>query len=117
MNNSHSSGDTWQIPAPSALTSGVPFILGSVLAVPVTSAAVGELVAVQVKRAFTFPKLSTAVVAAGTKLHWDVSAGEFIVGATAAGDLENCAVACAAAGNGATTVVAMLTPGTGALKA
>lgn len=117
MNNSHSSGNTVQIAAPSALTSGVPFILGTMLAVPVTNAASGDLVAAQIEGAFTFPKLSTAVIAAGAKLHWDVSAGEFIVAASATGDLENCAVALAAAGNGTTTVAAKLLPGVGAVKA
>lgn len=117
MKNAHSSGDTITVPAPAAVTSGVPFILGALLAVPVTSAASGEPVAAQIEGAFTFPKLSTAVIAAGTMLHWDVSAGEFIVAASATGDLENCAVAIAAAGNGTTTVVAKLLPGAGAIKA
>ena len=117
MNNAHSSGATIQVPAPAAVTSGVPFILGTLLAVPVTTAASGELVAAQIEGAFNFPKLSTAVIAAGAKLHWDASAGEFIVAASATGDLENCAVAIAAAGNGVTTVVAKLLPGVGAIKA
>ncbi len=117
MNNAHSSGATIQVPAPAAVTSGVPFILGTLLAVPVTTAASGELVAAQIEGAFTFPKLSTAVIAAGAKLHWDASAGEFIVAASATGDLENCAVAIAAAGSGTTTVLAKLLPGVGAVKA
>lgn len=117
MNNANSSGATIQVPAPTAVTSGVPFILGSLLAIPVTTAASGEMVAAQIEGAFTFPKLSTAVIAVGAKLHWDVSAGEFIVAASAVGDLENCAVAIAAAGNGATTVTAKLLPGVGTVKA
>lgn len=117
MNNGHSSGATIQVPAPAAVTSGVPFILGHLLAVPVTTAASGELVAAQIEGAFTFPKLTTAVITAGAKLHWDASAGEFIVAASAAGDLENCAVAIEAAGNGVATVLAKLLPGVGTIKA
>jgi predicted RecA/RadA family phage recombinase len=117
MNNAHSSGDTWQIPAPAAVTSGIPFIYGSSLVVPVTSAAPGELVAVKPRGAFAIKKLSTAVIAGGAKLHWDTSAGEFIVAASASGDLENCAVAVVAAGSGEATVVADLLPGVGAIKA
>jgi len=117
MNNAHSSGDTITIPAPADVKSGVPFIYGTALAVPVTDAKLGVPVAVQIERAFVFPKLSSAVVAGGAKLHWDVSAGEFIVAATAAGDLENCAIAIAAAAAGESTVVAKLLPGVGAIKA
>ncbi|MFY0183246.1 DUF2190 family protein [Stenotrophomonas rhizophila] len=117
MKNAHSSGDTITIPAPADVKSGVPFIYGSALAVPVTDAKLGELVAVQIERAFTFPKLSTAVVTGGAKLHWDASAGEFIVAGAAAGDLENCAIAIGSAAAGETTVVAKLLPGVGAVKA
>lgn len=117
MNNKHSSGDTITVTAPSAVTSGVPFILGTLLCIPVTSAASGEDVAVQIAGAFSVKKLGTAVITAGAKLHWDVSAGEFIVAATATGDLENCAVAIEAAGNGTTTVAARLCPGVGTVKA
>mgnify|MGYP000869320398 CR=1 FL=1 len=116
MNNSHSSGCTWQIPAPSALKSGVPVVIGSVLAVPVTDAAQGELVALQVERAFTLPKLPSAVVAAGDKLHWDVAGGRFVLSGTDAGDLENCAVAAEAAGAGVASVVVKLLPGVGTVK-
>lgn len=117
MNNKHSSGDTITVTAPSAVTSGAPFVLGALLCIPVTSAASGESVAVQIAGAFSIKKLGTAVIAAGAKLHWDVSAGEFIVAATAAGDLENCAVAIEAAGNGTAAVAARLCPGVGAVKA
>ncbi|OBU50150.1 DUF2190 family protein [Stenotrophomonas maltophilia] len=117
MNNAHSSGDTITIPAPADVKSGVPFIYGAALAVPVTDAKLGDLVSVQIERAFVFPKLASAVVAGGAKLHWDASAGEFIVAGTAAGDLENCAIAIAAAAAGETTVVAKLLPGVGAVKA
>lgn len=117
MKNSHFSGDTWQIPAPRDLKSGVAVVIGSVLAIPVTDAASGELVALQVERAFVLPKLAAAEIAAGTKLHWDVAAAQFVLTGTDAGDLENCAVAVEAAGAGTSTVLAKLLPGVGAIKA
>lgn len=117
MKNAHSSGDTITIPAPADLKSGVPFIYGSSLAVPVTDAKLGDLVAVQIERAFTFPKLAAAVVPGGAKLHWDVQGSQFIVAGADVGDLENCAIAIAAAGVNETTVVAKLLPGVGTVKA
>lgn len=117
MLNAHSNADTITVPAPSGgATSGVPFILGTLLAIPVTDAAEGDPVAVQIERAFTLPKLSTAVIAAGEKVIWDVSAGQVIVASAAAGDLNNFGVAIAAAGNGVTEVPVKLTPGTGSVQ-
>lgn len=117
MNNSHSSGDTWQIPAPRDLKSGVPVVIGSVLAIPVTDAKAGDLVALKVERAFTLPKASTVAVAAGDKLHWDVVGERIVVNGTDEGDLENCAVAAEASPAGTATVVAKLLPGVGSVKA
>lgn len=118
MKNAHSIADTITVPAPAGgVTSGVPFILGTLLAIPVCSAAEGVPVAVKIEHAFTLPKLSSAVIAAGAKVHWDTGANEVIVASTTTGDLENFGVAIAAAGNGVTTVVVKLTPGTGAVKA
>ncbi|MCW0398763.1 hypothetical protein NB688_000577 [Xanthomonas sacchari] len=118
MNNEHSIADTITVPAPAGgADSGIPFIYGTLLAIPVTDAAAGADVAVKIERAFVLPKLTSAVIAGGAKLHWDVSAGQFIVAAPANGDLLNCAVAIAAAGNGTTTVVAKLTPGVGSVQA
>lgn len=117
MKNAHSSGDTITVIAPADVKSGVPFIYGSALAVPVTDAKLGELVAIQIERAFAFPKLASAVITGGAKLHWDESAGQFVVAGTAVGDLENCAIAIGPAAAGETTVVAKLLPGVGAVKA
>ncbi|MFC6349806.1 DUF2190 family protein [Stenotrophomonas sp. CW117] len=110
-------GSVIDITAAATLTSGQAAVVGTLLAVALVDIANGSKGSAQIDGVFELPKLSTAVVANGAKLHWDVSAGEFIVAATAAGDLENCAIAVAAAGNGATTVLAKLTPGSGALKA
>lgn len=116
MNNAFSDGNTITITGPA--TAGVPVIAGTVLAVPVATLASGESGAAIIDGpAFVLPKLSTAVVAQGAKLIWDVSASQVIVASAATGDLNNFGVAMAAAGNGATSVVAKLTPGVGALQA
>jgi len=117
MKNAHSIADTITVPAPSGgAVTGVPFILGTVLAIPVTTAAQGVPVAVQIEHAFVLPKLSSAVITAGAKVHWDVSAGEVIVASTATGDLENFGIAIEEAGNGTTTVAVKLIPGLGTVK-
>lgn len=60
--------------ATAALTSGVPFLLGKRLAVPLKSAAIGETVAVQVKGVFNLTKVTADVVAQGAVLYWDDTA-------------------------------------------
>lgn len=110
-------GAVIDITASANLTSGQAAIVGAVLAVALVDIPAGSKGSAQIEGVFELPKLGTAVVANGAKLHWAASAGRFIVAAAAAGDLENCAVAVADAGNGAPTVLAKLTPGAGALKA
>lgn len=110
-------GAVIDITAAAALTSGQAVIVGTLLAVALKDIPNGTQGSAQIEGVFELPKLSTAVIAAGAKLHWDTSAGEFIVAASATGDLENCAVAVTAAAAGTTTVAAKLTPNTGALKA
>lgn len=110
-------GGVIDITAAANITSGKAVIVGTLLAVALVDIPNGSRGSAQIEGVFELPKLSTAVVAVGTKLHWDVSAGEFIVAATASGDLENCAIAVAAAGAGTTSVQAKLTPNTGTLKA
>lgn len=105
------------ITASADLTSGQAAIVGTLLAVALTDIPSGGKGSAQIEGVFELPKLSTAVVAAGAPLHWDAAAGRFIVSGAAAGDLENCAVAIAASGNGAATVLAKLTPGGGAVFA
>ena len=117
MKNFVQEGDVITVTAAANLTSGTPFILGAMLAIPVTDIASGADGAAAVEGVFELPKLSTAVIAAGAALTWDVSAGQIIIASAAVGDLESCAVAIAAAGNGTATVLAKLTPGVGAVKA
>lgn len=97
--------------------SGEAVVIGSLLGVSLTAVLNGGAGQAAIEGVWELPKLSTAVIAAGARLTWDISAGEFIVASAATGDIENCAVAIAAAGNGVTTVRAKLTPGAGAPKA
>ncbi len=110
-------GDHWPFTAGANVASGQAVVIGTVLGVALCAVANGAAGEAAVEGVWELPKLSTAVIAQGVRLTWDVSAGEFIVASAAVGDLENCAVAEAAAGNGATTVRARLCPGAGTIKA
>lgn len=103
--------------AGSNITSGAALVIGVLLGVALTDIASGETGGVQIEGVFEMPKLSTAVITAGAKLIWDVSAGKFIIASAATGDLDGCAVAIAAAGNGTTTVLAKLLPGNATVTA
>lgn len=109
-------GDRIPFVAAATIASGGGFLIGSLLGVSLTAVSDGVAGNAAIEGVWELPKLSSAVIGAGARLTWDVSAGEFIIASAAAGDLENCAVAIAAAGNGATTVRAKLTPGTGTVK-
>jgi predicted RecA/RadA family phage recombinase len=110
-------GNVIDITAGANLTSGTPVVVGTLLAVPLTDIANGDVGAAQIEGVFELPKLGTAVITAGAKLIWDVSAGQFIIASAATGDLDGCAVAIAAAGNGTTTVLAKLLPGNATVTA
>ena len=103
--------------AGSAISSGDAVVIGILLGVALADIPAGDTGAVQIEGVFEMPKLSTAVIAAGDPLTWDISAGEFIVAAAATGDLAASAVAIADAGNGTTTVLAKLLPGNASVTA
>jgi predicted RecA/RadA family phage recombinase len=110
-------GNVIDVTAAGALTSGIAFAIGTLLAVPLSNATAGQVVAAQIEGVFELPKASAAVYTAGEKLTWDVSAGEFSEALAAAGDLVACAVAIAPAAGGTTTVLAKLLPGVGTVQA
>jgi predicted RecA/RadA family phage recombinase len=110
-------GNVIDVTAAAALTSGVAFTVGALLAVPVTDAAIGDTVAAHIEGVWELPKLSTMTIAAGDKLMWDVSTGKFSNVTAATGDLVGCAVAIAPAANGAATVLAKLLPGAASVTA
>ena len=98
------------------VASGAAVVIGTVLGVSLVALASGSTGEAGIEGVWELPKLSSAVIAAGARLTWSVSDSQFIVSGAATGDLENCAVAIAAAGNGVTTVLAKLSPGVGTLK-
>lgn len=110
MKNFNSPGNTITVTAPAAVTSGVPFVYGDVLAVPVASAALGAPVACTIEGVFVLPKASADVIAGGAKVNWDDAAKQV----AAAGTFVGFGIAVDAAGAGTTTVRVKLTPGSGA---
>ncbi|HEX7113202.1 MAG TPA: capsid cement protein [Mizugakiibacter sp.] len=115
--NHVSPGEHIAFTAAADVSSGAGVAIGTMLGVALGNVANGASGTAAIEGVWTLPKLSTAVIAEGDRLIWDVSAGEFIVAGAATGDLLNCAVAVEAAGNGTTTVNAKLTPGAGSISA
>lgn len=87
MNNYVSESDCGLgIVAPATTTTGTPFLLGSMLCVPVSSQSSGEQVTVYTEGVFLFPKVSTAIAStphiaaepwtAGQDLYWDATNGK-----------------------------------------
>lgn len=113
MNNYDKPGNIIDIVAGADLSSGVPVIVGTLLAIPVTDIATGQSGAAAIEGVFVLPKNSDAVIAAGDKVNWESGAGEVIVAAGGAGDLNAFGVAVEAADAGVDEVKVKLTPGTG----
>lgn len=113
MRNYKQPGDAITCPAPATVTSGSGTVIGgSLFGVAQHDAASGANCTFRLEGVVELPKLSSAVIAIGDRLHWDIDSTppQFIKASAATGDILNCAVAVAAAGNGATTVIAKLTP-------
>jgi predicted RecA/RadA family phage recombinase len=117
MKNYVQPGNVIDIVAAAVLTSGTAVVFGNSLAIPVSDAAIGDTIAAHIEGVFELPKLSTAVYTAGQSLRWDVSTAQFSTATAATGDLEGCAIAVAAAGNGTATVMAKLLPGNASVTA
>jgi predicted RecA/RadA family phage recombinase len=117
MKNYLQPGDKITVPAPATVTSGSGTVLGTLLGVATHDAASGASCTFLVEGVVSLPKLSTAVIAVGDRLHWDIDSSppQVIVASAAAGDVLNFGVAVAAAGNGTTTVAVKLTPEAGAV--
>lgn len=115
MNNYHRRGGTIDIiGATVAQKSGVPFIVGTLLAIPVTDIPVGGDGAAKIDEAFTLPKASATVIAQGALVGWDDTNKQVVA---ADGDLTNFGVALLGASDGSTEVAVRLLPGIGALPA
>lgn len=95
MKNFLQPGNILDLIAPSGgVVSGVPVLIGSILAVPVASVAQGEVFAGAVEGVFTLPKLTANTWAVGIKVNWNDTNGEFQI---ATSDLDNAATVVEAA--------------------
>lgn len=104
--------------AGSAISSNDVVIMQNLIGIALTDIANGETGSVAIEGVFSLAKNSTTVIAQGELVDWDASATQIDTGITpASGDLENCGVAVAAAGNGATTVLVKLNHGSGTYTA
>jgi predicted RecA/RadA family phage recombinase len=109
-------GSVLEFTAGSNIAAGAVVKAGALVGVALMAIANGSTGPVQIDGVFRCPKVSTAVIAQGVRLLWDVSAnsgaGAFDVGTAtpATGDVSGEAfVAFAAAGNGDTTVLVKFT--------
>jgi len=104
----------------SDIESGDVVVLEDMLGVALVDIDAGEKGTVKIEGVFDLPMTASQAVELGEKIHWDTSAKKFINQAapTAAGDVENCAVAMEklASAAGTKTVRVKLVPGIGAEK-
>ena len=109
-------GDTIDVVAGSAISSGDVVKVGQVLGVALADIANGATGSVAVRGVFTCPKVTAAVIAAGESLTWDVSAGKFDDNAAtpATGDVTGNVVAVEAGTSSDTTIKVLFNgvPGT-----
>jgi predicted RecA/RadA family phage recombinase len=71
-------GEILDIVAPSGgVTSGVPVLIGSLLVIPQTTAAVGELFAGLVQGVIEYTKVSAQAWTQNLKIYWDDTAKNF----------------------------------------
>ena len=93
------------------VTSGTVVVVGDNLGVAAVDLADGESGSVHVDGAHEGPKVSSAVIAQGEEVIWDVSAGAFEDKnhTPATGDISKGAVAWSSAGSGTTTFYFALT--------
>ena len=101
MKNYIQKGDVLSLTAPYALESGDGFLVGKILAVAETDAAISTSVQGAVEGVFELKKKSADVVTQGMLLNWNDTTKELQI---ATGDLDGCAKAVAAAGAGLTKV-------------
>lgn len=119
MKNAHQDGRVLNVTLTADVASGGVVSQGRLFGIAVTNGASGDDIAVMVEGVFRLPKLSSAVIAAGAAVTWDVSPapGKVIVASAATGDVEGFGYATEAAGNGVTEVLVRLCPGLGIPKA
>lgn len=94
-------GQILDFTATAAVTSGAPVLVGGLLNIPQTSAAIGEKYAGATEGVHELTKESTAVLAVGDLVYWDDTAKEIDVSASGRFEVGTCV---ADAGNGLTKV-------------
>lgn len=106
MKNFVQNGDTMEVTAPAAVSSGDPVLVGKIFGIAVADAANGA--PVQVKRTGVFsgvPKATGSAWAVGALLYWNATNGNFTTAATGATLV---GVAALAATSGATSGTVLL---------
>ncbi len=103
-------GTVMPFTASGAVSSGDPVVIGGLLGVALADVADTEVGQASIEGVFSLPKVSAAVIAAGERVQWDVSATgiEDAAATPATGDLVNVGIAMEAAGNGVTTIAVKL---------
>lgn len=108
MKNFIQPGDvvTWVNGTGADVAAGAVVVMSHTIGVACVDIADGATGEVSLAGVYTLPKATAAVVAAGEKLLWDASEGNFDDSAATpgSGDILGAVIAVAAAGNGATTV-------------
>ncbi len=109
-------GDTLDIVAAAALTSGTPIAVGALAGIPLSTVAIGTPCAVRVEGVFQVPKNNTAAFTLGQRVNFRPSTGQFTAQVAVAGDLIGAGVAVAAAALAATTALVRLSPGSATIQ-
>jgi len=107
MKNFLQPGISIDVAAPADVASGKGVRLLNLFGIASTTVKAGEQVAIGTEGVYEVDKLVTDVMSVGQKLNWDNGNAELKL---AGGDLDKVATVVEAAGNGATTVKAKLTP-------
>lgn len=106
MKNFVQEGDSLEVTAPYALTSGQGCLVGFLFGIATMDAAISTPINIQRRGVFSgIPKLSTDVIAAGASVYWDDTNRRLTV--TAAGNVF-VGWSHVAAGNGVTTTTLVL---------
>jgi predicted RecA/RadA family phage recombinase len=109
-------GETLDIVAAAALTSGTPIAVGALAAIPLSTVASGTPCAVRVQGVFQVPKNNTAAFTLGQRVNFRPGTGQFTLQTAAAGDLIGAGIAVAAAASGDTTALVRLSPGSATIQ-
>ncbi|WP_099071031.1 DUF2190 family protein [Nostoc linckia] len=108
MKNYKHHGDTVTVTAGGTIASGAVVVAGGFIGIANISAVLNDVLPISIRGVFELTKLTTDVVAIGDKLYWD--AGNSRVTLSSAGN-RFIGIATTAAGNTATVVSVLLSPG------